>query len=137
MMTLGELETFVRYNIPLLAIAINDAAYGAEVHLLQNVGLASDGALFRDNDFAAIAAAMGAQGFTVRDVADLDRLQPWLDQPSGPMVVDCKIDPQIRGEWSAKSSPPAAGTSACAGIEIATVQDVQTVQPLRAPFKTF
>ena len=106
MMTLGELETFVRYNIPLLAIAINDAAYGAEVHLLQNVGLASDGALFRDNDFAAIAAAMGAQGLTVRDVADLDRLQPWLDQPRGPMVVDCKVDPQVRGEWFGKVFAP-------------------------------
>ena len=106
MMTLGELETFVRYNIPMLAIVINDAAYGAEVHLLQNVGLPSDSALFRDNDFAAIASAMGAQGMTVRGVADLDRLQPWLDQPRGPMVVDCKVDPQQRGEWFGKVFAP-------------------------------
>jgi len=106
MMTLGELETFVRYKIPLLAIVINDAAYGAEVHLLKNVGLPSDGALFRDNDFAAIASAMGAQGMTVRDVADLNRLKPWLDQPLGPMVVDCKVDPQLRGEWFGKVFAP-------------------------------
>ena len=106
MMTLGELETFVRYEIPLLAIVINDAAYGAEVHLLKNVGLASDSALFRDNDFAAIASAMGAQGTTVRDVADLKRLQPWLDQPRGPMVVDCKVDPQLRGDWFGKVFAP-------------------------------
>jgi len=106
MMTLGELETFVRYKIPLLAIVINDAAYGAEVHLLKNVGLPSDGALFRDNDFAAIASAMGAQGMTVRDVSDLGRLQPWLDQPLGPMVVDCKVDPQLRGEWFGKVFAP-------------------------------
>ena len=45
MMSLGELETFVRYKIPALVIVINDAAYGAEVHLLQNVGLPSDRAL--------------------------------------------------------------------------------------------
>jgi thiamine pyrophosphate-dependent acetolactate synthase large subunit-like protein len=106
MMTLGELETFVRYNVPLLAIVINDAAYGAEVHLLQNVGLPSDSALFRDNDFAAIASAMGSQGMTVRAVADLDRLQPWLDHPRGPMVVDCKVDPQQRGEWFGKVFAP-------------------------------
>ena len=106
MMTLGEIETFVRYNVPLLAIVINDAAYGAEVHLLQNVGLSSDSALFRDNDFGAIASAMGARGITVRTVSDLDRLQPWLDQPHGPMVVDCKVDPQLRGEWFGKVFAP-------------------------------
>ena len=106
MMTLGELETFVRYKIPLLAIVINDAAYGAEVHLLQNVGMPSDHALFRDNDFAAIASAMGAQGMTVRAVSDLDRLQPWLDQPRGAMVVDCKVDPQLRGDWFGKVFAP-------------------------------
>ncbi|MGH7796935.1 MAG: thiamine pyrophosphate-binding protein [Candidatus Binatia bacterium] len=106
MMTLGEIETFVRYKIPLLAIVINDAAYGAEVHLLQNVGMPSDGALFRDNDFSAIASAMGAQGMTVRNVSDLDRLRPWLDQPRGAMVVDCKVDPQLRGEWFGKVFAP-------------------------------
>ena len=106
MMSLGELETFVRYKIPLLAIVINDAAYGAEVHLLQNVGLPSDGALFRDNDFAAIASAIGAQGITVRGISDLDRLRPWLDQRLGPMVVDCKVDPQLRGAWFSKVFAP-------------------------------
>jgi acetolactate synthase I/II/III large subunit len=106
MMSLGELETFVRYKIPLLVIVINDAAYGAEVHLLQNVGLPSDRALFRDNDFAAIASAMGAQGMTVRDVTDLERLQTWLEAPRGPMVVDCKVDPQLRGEWFGKVFAP-------------------------------
>jgi len=106
MMSLGELETFVRYKIPLLAIVINDAAYGAEVHLLKHVGLPSDRALFRDNDFAAIAFAMGAQGTTVRDISDLDRLQTWLDQPLGTMVVDCKVDPQLRGAWFDKVFAP-------------------------------
>jgi thiamine pyrophosphate-dependent acetolactate synthase large subunit-like protein len=106
MMSLGELETFVRYRIPLLAIVINDAAYGAEVHLLKNVGMPSDSALFRDNDFAAIASAMGVQGMTVRDISDLDRLQPWLDQPLGAMVVDCKVDPQLRGDWFSKVFAP-------------------------------
>jgi thiamine pyrophosphate-dependent acetolactate synthase large subunit-like protein len=106
MMSLGELETFVRYKIPLLAIVINDAAYGAEVHLLKNVGLPNRNAFFRDNDFAAIAAAMGAQGITVRDISDLDRLQTWLDAPREPMVVDCKVDPQIRGDWFSKVFAP-------------------------------
>jgi len=106
MMSLGELETFVRYKIPLLVIVVNDAAYGAEVHLLQNVGLPSAGALFRDNDFAAIASAVGAQGMTVRDVTDLEHLRTWLNDRPGPMVVDCKVDPQLRGEWFGKVFAP-------------------------------
>jgi len=106
MMSLGELETFVRYRIPALVIVINDASYGAEVHLLKNVGLPGDGAFFRDNDFAAIASAMGSQGITVRDVTDLERLRPWLGERHGPMVVDCKVDPQLRGDWFSKVFAP-------------------------------
>jgi thiamine pyrophosphate-dependent acetolactate synthase large subunit-like protein len=106
MMSLGELETFVRYKIPALVIVINDASYGAEVHLLKNVGLPGHGAFFRDNDFAAIASAMGAQGITIRDATDLERLRPWLNERTGPMVVDCKVDPQLRGDWFSKVFAP-------------------------------
>jgi thiamine pyrophosphate-dependent acetolactate synthase large subunit-like protein len=106
MMSLGELETFVRYKIPALVIVLNDASYGAEVHLLQNVGLPGHGAFFRDNDFAAIAKAMGAEGITVRDIGDLERLRPWLDGLRGPMVVDCKLDAQLRGDWFGKVFAP-------------------------------
>jgi thiamine pyrophosphate-dependent acetolactate synthase large subunit-like protein len=106
MMSLGELETFIRYKIPFLVVVINDAAYGAEVHLLKNVGLPNDRAFFRDNDFAAVAAAMGAQGITVRHISDLDRLRPWLDRPTGAMVLDCKVDPQLRGAWFGKVFDP-------------------------------
>ena len=106
MMSLGELETFVRYKIPALVVVLNDASYGAEVHLLKNVGLPGHGAFFRDNDFAAIASAMGAQGITVRDVKDLEGLRTWLDERRGPMLVDCKVDPQLRGDWFSKVFAP-------------------------------
>jgi thiamine pyrophosphate-dependent acetolactate synthase large subunit-like protein len=106
MMSLGELETFVRYKIPALVIVINDASYGAEVHLLKNIGLPNDRAFFRDNDFAAIASSMGAEGITVRDVSDLEALRTWLDERHGPMVVDCKVDPQLRGDWFSKVFAP-------------------------------
>ena len=44
------------------------------------------------------------------------------------MVVDCKVDPQLRANGSAKSSRPAVGISACPAISIMTVQNVQAVQ---------
>jgi len=98
-MSLGELETLVRSRLPFLVVVDNDAAYGAEVHLLRYVGLPSDHALFPDLDLAGIARALGAQGITVRDLTDLERLRPWLDQPHGTMVVDCKVDPHLGGAW--------------------------------------
>ena len=76
------------------------------MHLLKNVGLPGHGAFFRDNDFAAIASAMGAQGITVRDVGDLEALLTWLDERRGPMLVDCKVDPQLRGDWFSKVFAP-------------------------------
>jgi thiamine pyrophosphate-dependent acetolactate synthase large subunit-like protein len=42
---------------------------------------------------------MGARGLTVRKLDELDQIQPWLAQPDGPFVVDCKVNPEVRGEW--------------------------------------
>jgi thiamine pyrophosphate-dependent acetolactate synthase large subunit-like protein len=49
---------------------------------------------------------MGAHGITVRDVRDLEALRTWLDERRGPMVVDCKVDPQLRGDWFSKVFAP-------------------------------
>ena len=99
MMSLGDLDTAVRYSIPVLVIVMNDAAYGAEVHTLDLLGLPTEEGSFNDADFAAIAAAMGAQSITVRAHEELAELKPWLAHPDGPMVVDCKINPTVRADW--------------------------------------
>src|SRR5262249_54590542 len=91
MMSLGELDSIIRYGLPVLVVVMNDSAYGAEVFMLRNMNQAPDLALFREVGFAAIAGAAGAQTLTVRHPADLDALQPWLASPDGPMLVDCKI----------------------------------------------
>lgn len=99
LMSLGELDTLMRSGLAMLVVVVNDAAYGAEVHLASYVGLPPDRALFPERDFAAVAAAMGARGLTVRGVADLDGLSDWLARPEGVMLLDCKVDPRLRGEW--------------------------------------
>lgn len=105
-MSLGELETFVRSRLPLLVVVVNDSAYGAEVHFLGSLGREPEHALFREIDFAAIALAMGARGLTVRAAADLDALEPWLRDPQGTMVVDCKVDPRLRADWFGEAFGP-------------------------------
>jgi len=108
MMSLGELETLVRYRVPMLVLAINDAGFGVEVHILRHAGLSPAEAQFSDTDFAAVARGLGAQGITVRNSADLDALAPWLAAPRGPMVVDCKVNPGIIGDWFQENLSPAS-----------------------------
>jgi thiamine pyrophosphate-dependent acetolactate synthase large subunit-like protein len=99
MMGLMDIDAAVRYNLPILMIVLNDAAYGAEIYFLEKMGMTTEPARYKDLDFAAIAQGMGAQGLTVRTLSDIERIQAWLTRPIGPLVVDCKVNPEVRGEW--------------------------------------
>jgi len=98
-MCLGDLDTAIRYDVPLLVFVVNDAAYGAELHSMELLDLPTKESFFSDVDFAAVSQSLGGEGLTVRDVDDLAKLEPWLADPQGLMVVDCKIDPQVRATW--------------------------------------
>jgi thiamine pyrophosphate-dependent acetolactate synthase large subunit-like protein len=99
LMALGELETAARYRLPMLVIVYNDAAYGAEVHHFGPMGRPVDLATFPDTDFAALARAAGAEGITVRSVEDLGPVKGWLGRRDGPLVIDAKVNPEVRAEW--------------------------------------
>lgn len=98
-MSIGELETAVRYDLPLLIVVYNDAAFGAEVHDFGESGRPLDTVRFGDVDFATVARGFGAAGVTVRSVADLDAINEWLSDRPGPLLVDAKVDPTIAGPW--------------------------------------
>ena len=99
LMSLGEIDAAANLGVPMLVVVINDAAYGAEVHHFRSLGLPTDLALLGGIDFAAIAGAMGARGLEVRGTADLKRLEEWIEDPDGVMVVDCKVNPRVEGEY--------------------------------------
>lgn len=99
MMGVMDIDAAVRYHLPILMIVLNDAAYGAEIYFLEQMGMTTEYARYKDPDLAAIARGMGAQGLTVHSLSDLEQIQPWLSHPSGPLVVDCKVNPAVRGEW--------------------------------------
>ncbi len=42
MMGVIDIDAAVRYNLPVLMIVINDAAYGAEIYFLEQMGLTSE-----------------------------------------------------------------------------------------------
>lgn len=91
LMSIGELETVVREDLPLVVVVMNDAAYGAEVHILQAQSLSGDKATFADVDFEPIASTLGFEAATVRSLADLSNLASLLSNPTGPVLLDCKI----------------------------------------------
>lgn len=100
LMSVAELETLVRLQLPVLVIVYNDAAYGAEVHHFADAGSALDLVRFPPTDIAAAARGAGAHAVTVQRIEDLQPVAAWLGRRDGPMVVDAKIDPTVVGYWA-------------------------------------
>jgi len=98
-LALQELETAARLGVPVLVVVWDDAAYGAEVHHFGPMGEDVAIAQFPDADLAAIARGAGAQGHTVRSVDDLGPVADWAADPTGPCLLDAKVDPGICGAW--------------------------------------
>jgi thiamine pyrophosphate-dependent acetolactate synthase large subunit-like protein len=99
LMTLGELETVVRENIPLVIVLMNDCAYGAEVHFLKMNNMPTAKTQFVDVDFAPIAAALGFETATIRSMQDLEHVSPMLRNPEGPILIDVKINGAVPVGW--------------------------------------
>ncbi len=95
LMTMGELETVVREDIPLVIIVMNDCAYGAELHFLAMRNLPVEKSVFPDVDFAPVAAAFGFEAHTIRTLDELRALAPLLANPEGPIFLDCKLNADV------------------------------------------
>jgi thiamine pyrophosphate-dependent acetolactate synthase large subunit-like protein len=95
LMTMGELETVVREDIPLVIIVMNDCAYGAELHFLRMRGLPEAKSVFPDVDYAPVAAAFGFEARTIRTLEDLHAAAPLLRDPQGPILLDCKLNADV------------------------------------------
>lgn len=107
LMSIAELETAVRLRLPVVCIVYNDAAYGAEVHHFGGPGAPPvdlSTVTFPDTDIAALARGFGATGITVRELADLDQVWPWLNgDRATPLVIDAKIASDGGSWWLAEA----------------------------------
>jgi acetolactate synthase I/II/III large subunit len=99
LMTLGDLETAVRYKLPLLVVITNDHALGAELHYLQIAGWPDDVVRISTPSFAAVAQALGADGLTVTSLDELEQLRDRVSSLRRPLVVDCHVTTEVRAEW--------------------------------------
>lgn len=99
LMAIADLESAVRAAAGRgVAVIWNDAAYGAEVNLYGLKGLAEEPMLIPEVDFAAFAAAVGAEGVVVRTLADLERLRTWASEDPADrrfLVLDLRISGKV------------------------------------------
>lgn len=106
MLALTDLDTAARHDIPLVVVVMNDRGYGAERIHLEADGLTTQFASFPVTDIAPVAAALGVEAVTARNPADLRALRPSLAGWKKPILVDCKIRPDLTAErlrWSVAS----------------------------------
>src|SRR5262249_54613230 len=95
LMTMGEIETVVREDLPIVIVLMNDCAYGAELHFLRLRQQPVTKSVFPDVDFAPIAESFGFEAATIRTLEDLHKLAAKLRKPDGPIFLDCKINAEV------------------------------------------
>jgi len=99
MMSLGDLETIARYRLPVLTVVMNDSGFGAEIHMLRFLGLPDAPAHYPSPGFGEIAVGLGMPSTTVRSLEDLDALERMGRPANLPLLIDCRITQDVRGEW--------------------------------------
>ena len=102
-MTMSELETVAREDLPLVIVVMNDCAYGAELHYLKMRDASPALSVFPDIDYAPIAAGFGFETATVRTLEEVRALAPLLARPTGPVLLDCKITASVAAPFLLES----------------------------------
>ncbi|MEX2356206.1 MAG: thiamine pyrophosphate-binding protein [Thermaerobacterales bacterium] len=95
MMHAQELDTAVRFGLPMTMFIMNDNALGSEVRQMEKKGKPTHLAHSKNPQFAELARGFGAKGFTVRSVADIERHADEFFNADGPVVVDVKINRNV------------------------------------------
>lgn len=90
---LAEFNTAVRHGVDLVVVVLNDGAYGAEHIQFRRKGMDPAISLFDWPDFGPVATALGGQGFTVHNLAELDEALAAIPRRTRPILIDIKLDP--------------------------------------------
>ncbi len=95
LMHIQELETLVRHGTRMLIVALNDGAYGAEVHKLRAEGLDPSEAIFGRPDFAAIGHGFGLRGTSVTRLGQFQELFDRHVSDGRPEIWDVHISSNV------------------------------------------
>ncbi len=93
-MVMQDLATQVQYKLPIVNVVFANSEYGFIKDEQEDTNTGYLGVEFMDVDYAKIAEAMGAKGYTVRTIEDLDAVfeRAENDRKSGyTVLIDAKI----------------------------------------------
>ena len=107
LMHIQELETIRREGLNILIIALNDGAYGSEIHKLRAEGLDDRGAVFGHTDLAAVARGFGLQGLRLDSLEGIeDAIAQFRDAP-GAMLLDIPVSDTVASPLIRRGRMPA------------------------------
>lgn len=94
-MLMGEFLTAVHHQLPVKIVIFDNAAFGLITLEAESVGILPfrEAIEFPNPDYAALARACGAQGFTVSDPALLEAILKEAFACPGPAIVGCSVAP--------------------------------------------
>jgi pyruvate dehydrogenase (quinone) len=92
-MLVGEFLTAVHHHLPVKIVIFDNAAFGLVTLEAESVGILPfrEAIEFPNPDYAALARACGAQGFTVSDPALLEAILIEAFACPGPAIVGCNV----------------------------------------------
>ncbi len=94
-MSLGELETIRRLDLPVTLVVFNDSRLSLIAIKAKPQGNGGDNAIgYERTDFAAVARGYGLAGDRVSSVAQLDAVLGAAFERTGPSLVDVQVDPR-------------------------------------------
>ncbi|SFR15504.1 thiamine pyrophosphate-binding protein [Poseidonocella sedimentorum] len=100
-----ELESIRREGMNILICALNDSAYGSEIHKLRDEGLSEEGAVFGETDLAAIARGFGLGGHRVTDLSALPELIAEFTESGGAALWDFPISDKVASPVIRRAHP--------------------------------
>jgi acetolactate synthase I/II/III large subunit len=111
----GDLDTAVRYELPLIVVVLDDGGFGSEIQYLAVNGLPTTLAEYTNPPIADIARGLGATAMRIAELSDLDEVQAFLRDAAGPVVLHCLVSPKVRGDWVDFFYAPARGSEKALG----------------------
>lgn len=90
-MSIAELETAVREQLPVIVLILNDGGFGIERHTLAMLDKPVAESNYPAPDFARMANALGASGVVISNERDLQSIGVHLAR-SGPIVFDIRVN---------------------------------------------
>jgi acetolactate synthase-1/2/3 large subunit len=98
MMNCQELETAIRYNIPVVVLILNDNGFGFIKWKQKKMQFEEFGLDYGNPDFSRLAESFGASGFRIKENDELEEVLEKAFTLNKVAVIECPIDYSVNYE---------------------------------------